>query len=377
MNVPRTNSKYNHQHWEDSEFPILCQTCYGKNPYIRMLKDKFGSECKVCQRPFTTFKWLPGPKMRYKKTEICQLCAKLKHVCQTCVFDLDYGLPTQVRDTVMSIKESVPQGEVNKEYYRDVMERKLVGTDGTQELGAMKSKTLANNPILKRLQRQFPYYERNRPHLCSFWVKGECKRGEECPFRHEMPTDPNDPLSSQNIRDRYHGSNDPVANKILKKLNETTVLETPIDGSITTLYIGGVDATITKKDLENYFYQFGEVKDVNIVLKSACAFVTFNNRVSAEMAAEGSHNQLSINGVKLKVDWAIPQGTNEPGKAGGVPLIPVPKIPQEFPYPIPTESSVEIKSSDESLALAKMKKGVHYPSQDPYRLGRKNVDEQP
>ena len=39
------------------------------------------------------------------------------------------------------------------------------------------------NDMLLKLARTTPYYKRNRPHLCSFWAKGECKRGEECPFR--------------------------------------------------------------------------------------------------------------------------------------------------------------------------------------------------
>ena len=34
-------------------------------------------------------------------------------------------------------------------------------------------------------------------------MKGECKRGEECPYRHDKPTDPDDPLADQNIKDRY------------------------------------------------------------------------------------------------------------------------------------------------------------------------------
>ena len=46
---------------------------------------------QICVRPFTIFKWCPGAKMRYKKTEICQTCAKLKNVCQTCLLDLEYG----------------------------------------------------------------------------------------------------------------------------------------------------------------------------------------------------------------------------------------------------------------------------------------------
>jgi pre-mRNA-splicing factor RBM22/SLT11 len=56
--------------------------------------------------------------------------------------------------------------------------------------------------LLAKLARNTPYYKRNRPHICSFWVKGECKRGEECPYRHEKPTDPDDPLADQNIKDR-------------------------------------------------------------------------------------------------------------------------------------------------------------------------------
>jgi pre-mRNA-splicing factor RBM22/SLT11 len=29
---------------------------------------------------------------------VCQTCAKLKNVCQTCLFDLDFGLPVELRD---------------------------------------------------------------------------------------------------------------------------------------------------------------------------------------------------------------------------------------------------------------------------------------
>ena len=29
--------------------------------------------------------------MRFKKTEVCQTCSKLKNVCQTCLLDLEYG----------------------------------------------------------------------------------------------------------------------------------------------------------------------------------------------------------------------------------------------------------------------------------------------
>jgi len=74
--------------------------------------------------------------------------------------------------------------------------------DATTPAGAV-GKSQAASDLLMKLARTSPYYKRNRPHICSFWVKGECKRGEECPYRHEKPTDPDDPLADQNIKDRY------------------------------------------------------------------------------------------------------------------------------------------------------------------------------
>ena len=41
----------------------------------------------------------------------------------------------------------------------------------------------AAKDMLKQLARTDPYYKRNRPHICSFFVKGECNRGAQCPFR--------------------------------------------------------------------------------------------------------------------------------------------------------------------------------------------------
>ncbi|GAA5853411.1 hypothetical protein JCM3766R1_005880, partial [Sporobolomyces carnicolor] len=102
---------------ESSDFPSLCNTCLGPNPYIRMSKQPLGAECKVCTRPFTVFRWLPGQGMRYKKTEVCQTCAKAKNVCQTCLLDLQFGLPTQVRDTVLGRLSKAPQSDINREYY--------------------------------------------------------------------------------------------------------------------------------------------------------------------------------------------------------------------------------------------------------------------
>ncbi len=90
----------------------------------------------------------------------------------------------------------------------------------------------ANDKILK-MQRTTPYYQRNKAPICSFFVKGECKRGAECPYRHEMPT--TGPLADQNIKDRYYGVNDPVANKMMARVDAMPKLEPPEDREIKTL----------------------------------------------------------------------------------------------------------------------------------------------
>lgn len=204
--------------WETEDFPQLCETCLGDNPYVRMMKEPFGTGCKICSRPFTVFRWKPGKRARYKKTEICQSCARMKNVCQTCVLDLQFNLPVQVRDAFLAKEDDaaaerldVPESDANREWFAQQHNRMLEQEGAVSAYGKMAG----TNSALVQLARKEPYYKRNRAHLCSFYARGECNRGETCPYLHEMPRDKNDPLAKQNIKDRFYGKNDPVANKMM------------------------------------------------------------------------------------------------------------------------------------------------------------------
>ncbi|CAG8492103.1 6360_t:CDS:2 [Funneliformis mosseae] len=261
-----TKADPNKQGWEESEFPILCETCLGDNPYVRMTRQGFGKECK------------------------------------TCLLDLQYNLPVQVRDTALNITNDAPRSEINREYFAQNIEGKV----SLINYGKADS---ASREMLKKLARTEPYYKRNRPHICSFFVKGTCTRGDECPYRHEIPEE--NELSHQNIKDRYYGTNDPVAKKILNRVKGggNSNIIPPEDKTITSLFITGIEDDITEADLRGFFYAFGEIKSVVVVHKSRCAFVNYATRASAEQAIDQSHNNLNIKGHALKIAWGRPRPT--------------------------------------------------------------------
>eukprot|EP00923_Selenidium_pygospionis_P011405 GHVN01019700.1.p1 GENE.GHVN01019700.1~~GHVN01019700.1.p1 ORF type:complete len:370 (+),score=27.66 GHVN01019700.1:35-1144(+) len=288
---------------EGASFPILCETCLGDNPFVRMTCANADKECKICARPFTVFRWQPGRKARFKSTIVCQSCAKLKNVCQTCLFDLEYGLPVQVRDRYLEdhVKLDLPESRVNRDYIAGQM------SSQTESLTYGKSA----NPMLAKLARTTPYYPRNRARICSFWQRGECTRGETCPFRHEA-SDGDPDLANQNIKNRYTGESDPVAEKIFKRVEQLNALHPPEDKRITTLYLGGLTQDIGENDIRDQFYSFGEIRSIKMIPRQGCAFVTFTSRQAAEEAAEKLHKTLVINDQKIKLLWGRPN-TAGPG----------------------------------------------------------------
>jgi pre-mRNA-splicing factor RBM22/SLT11 len=135
--------------------------------------------------------------------------------------------------------------------------------------------------------------QRNRAQLCSFFARGECNRGAECPYRHEMPQ--SGELAEQNIRDRYYGINDPVARKMMRRLGERAQLEPPEDPEIKTLYVGNIEKDWKEDDFCEVFDKHGDVTAVRIVHAKSCAFVTYSSRQVCSAAAM-RQAALSCNG---------------------------------------------------------------------------------
>ena len=324
--------------WDSSSFPILCEKCLGNSPFLRMIKNNFQNECKICKRPFTVFTWRPDANSRNKKTEICPTCAKLKNVCQTCLFDLQFGLPVELRDKFLKKKIEIPKEQANLDYFISKATENFENLNLpyykedaykiSPELNAIKN-IIENNDKNKN-----KVIKRNQRYICSFFLRGECNRGDLCPYRHEIPEDDDidfdeneiDKINGEeksdaiekdnkknkkqnvieNIKARYMGIEDPVARRIIKNYSDKSPPEPPKDLSIKTIVINEVlDESIKEKDVINIFAKYGELKQVKLMIsKGNCIYVTFGSRKNCEKCINDLFNKCYIRDEKYRLTWA-------------------------------------------------------------------------
>lgn len=344
------------QSWEQSDFPILCSSCLGPSPALRMTKEKFGHDCKICLKPFTIFRWCPGSGCRFRRTEICQTCARLKNVCQSCIFDLEFGLPVGVRDGVLQIKDKVPQQEVNREYFLSLNANQLA----KGEFGRIDYKQIdpASRAILEDLSQRLNgpkthdleldtatevIKKRNLPPVCSFYAKGTCTRGDACPYRHELSAER--PASLKSYRERYFGTEDPLAQKLLERLPEAAaaaqdIRARPADKGITAFFVSGIRDGLDEAALRSHFAAF-EIKSVT--LAGTGAIVDFASRRTAEAASEDSIGLVKIGGVGVRIAWARPRASKPAAVAvlGGAETVPEPDAAETVPEPDAAETIPE------------------------------------
>ena len=341
--------------WDSSSFPILCEKCLGNSPYLRMIKNNFQNECKICKRPFTVFTWRPDANSRNKKTEICPTCAKLKNVCQTCLFDLQFGLPVELRDKFLKKKIEIPKEQANLDYFIS----KATENFENLNLPYYKPDAYKISPELSAIKNiiekkkdddtnngKNKVIKRNQKYICTFFLRGECNRGDLCPYRHEFieesdfDEDEIDKINGEdkkekdneneseseeknskdnkedkkekkqnvleNIKARYMGVEDPVARRIIKNYSDKSPPEPPKDLSIKTIVINEVlDESIKEKDIINIFAKYGELKQVKLMIsKGNCIYVTFGSRKNCEKCINDLFNKCYIKDEKYRLTWA-------------------------------------------------------------------------
>lgn len=201
---------------------MICETCLGNNPFMRMTKLPFGQKlCKVSNLPYQGFRWKAGTHGRFKETIVSYAVAREKNLCQACLNDMQFGLPVGVRDSMLR-QQGSGQNElapvhsaVGTQYHYEQLQRRGEDEDaaGASDLALavaeyqQQAQTAPQRQMLhdfahgvaqRNVARQpaapsssssraapeaVPF--RNLPKLCTFWLAGTCRRvaTKSCPFR--------------------------------------------------------------------------------------------------------------------------------------------------------------------------------------------------
>ncbi|KAI9826137.1 MAG: Pre-mRNA-splicing factor slt11 [Thelocarpon impressellum] len=318
MAAPQIKQDLNRSGWETTDFPSVCETCLPDNPYVQMLKEDMGAECKICTRPFTVFRWKADRTARTKRTNICLTCARLKNCCQCCMLDLSFGLPIVVRDAALKLVAPGPESSINREYYAQEHEREI--EEGRGDVEEYEKTDEKARDLLRRLANSEPYYKRQRrlgPAEGEASAAGvsSSNNGEGLnktgpgPIRTRDSRGRGGPVGARGAtRGGGGGGRGGRAFPSTAQLppGQQDILP-PRDHTITSLFLTGVEDDLPEHQLRTFFSTFGTLRSVVCSHRSHCAFINYQSRAGAEAAAESCQGKAVIAGCPLRVQWGRPK----------------------------------------------------------------------
>ncbi|KAL2866922.1 Pre-mRNA-splicing factor ECM2 [Aspergillus lucknowensis] len=314
---PQIKQDLNRSGWESTDFPSVCENCLPENPYVQMLREDYGAECKICTRPFTIFRWKADRTARTKRTAICLTCARLKNCCQCCMLDLSFGLPIVVRDAALKMVAPGPESSINREYYAQGHEKEIEeGRGAVEEYEKTDEKA---RELLRRLANSQPYYRKQRQ------LDG---------LPAEEDGEPETPADAPVVRSRYGNAPGPVRTSESRRgsalpgrgrggarggrggrpfpstaqlpPSQEDILP-PADPNIQSLFVTGVEDDLPEHALRSFFSQFGQLRSLICSHRAHCAFVNYSTREAAEEAARQCQGKAVIQGCPLRVRWGKPK----------------------------------------------------------------------
>ncbi|KAL4942094.1 hypothetical protein BDV06DRAFT_193108 [Aspergillus oleicola] len=312
---PQIKQDLNRSGWESTDFPSVCENCLPENPYVQMLKEDHGAECKICTRPFTIFRWKADRTARTKRTNICLTCARLKNCCQCCMLDLSFGLPIVVRDAALKMVAPGPESSINREYYAQGHEKEIEeGRGAVEEYEKTDEKA---RELLRRLANSEPYYRKPRQQIEA---PGD---GEAEPSTSDAPivksrygNAPGPIRTSESRRGTalpgrggwggVRGGRRPFPGTAQVPPSQEDILP-PADPNITSLFVTGVEDDLPEHALRSFFVQFGQLRSLICSHRAHCAFVNYATREAAEAAAKQCQGKAVVQGCPLRIRWGKPK----------------------------------------------------------------------
>jgi pre-mRNA-splicing factor RBM22/SLT11 len=308
---PQIKQDLNRSGWETTDFPSVCERCLPDNPYVQMLKEDYGAECKICTRPFTIFRWKADRTARQKRTNICLTCARLKNCCQCCMLDLSFGLPIVVRDAALKMVAPGPQSAINREYYAQEHEKEI--EEGRGALEAYDKTDEKARELLKRLATSEPYYKKQR--------RLEAEAGEGSQKALPAPESSSagsagghipGPIRTRDSRGAMGGRGGMRAGRggrlpgAQAAPNPQDWLP-PADPNVASLFVTGVEDDLPEHDIRTHFAQYGQLRSVVCSHRAHCAYINYVKRKDAETAAEALQGKVVIKGCPMRVTWGRPK----------------------------------------------------------------------
>ncbi|PHH90834.1 hypothetical protein CDD83_2546 [Cordyceps sp. RAO-2017] len=307
---PQIKQDLNRSGWETTDFPSVCENCLPDNPFVKMLKEDYGAECKLCTRPFTVFSWSADREQgRKKRTNICLTCARLKNCCQSCMLDLSFGLPIAIRDAALKMVAPGPQSDINREFFAQNNEKLIEeGKAGTEEYEKTDDKA---RELLRRLANSKPYFRKGRTVDESELAASSASMGNAAVgagLGGPGPIRTQDSRAARAAGARGRGGRGrqvfPSAAQLPPSPRDWLP---PDDKNIMSLFVTGIEDDLPEFKLRDFFKVHGKIKSLVCSHMSHCAFVNYETREAAEKAAAACQGRAVIAGCPLRVRWGQPK----------------------------------------------------------------------
>lgn len=249
------------------EFSI-CTQCLGSDKLLKMLKHPNGLECKVCTRPFDVYRWHTNSRSlaKSKKTIICITCARLKNCCQSCMLDINFHIPLDIRDAALKMAglENLIKGQLS------TRNRELRAIAAEKEEEGYRTEKLTQD-------------EQSQDTAIELLLKLAGKLNER-------------QVSSVKKADKPEPSGGVDITDLLAKLPFGGSLEANIQAP--SFFIFGFGDEVPQYKISNWFEQFGKLKAVTVLHKAKCGFVTFASNDSTKALIESVNNNGLNNNKK-------------------------------------------------------------------------------
>ncbi|KAL2175536.1 uncharacterized protein P884DRAFT_228155 [Thermothelomyces heterothallicus CBS 202.75] len=303
MPPPQIKQDLNRSGWESTDFPSVCENCLPENPYVKMLKEDYGAECKLCTRPFTVFSWSGDGRAhgRKRRTNICLTCARLKNACQCCIMDLQFGLPIVIRDKALELIAPGPQSEINREYFAQNNEKAIEeGRAGVEEYEKTDEKA---RELLRRLAQSKPYFRKGREVDQDGNPGGNPAVGAGVGGAGPIRTRDSKAAAAVGAkagprRGPFGAAAPPPGPKDWMP---------PKDPNIMSLFVTGIEDDLPEYKIRDFFKVFGKIKSLVVSHMTHCAFVNYETREGAEKAAAECKGRAVIAGCPLRIRWSVPR----------------------------------------------------------------------